>query len=276
MNSKRPGITLVEVIVVLTIVALLVGLLVPGVMRSRASADRQQCLNQLRSHALAVFGYEQARGKLPPGLIRGPYDAHAVPEGVVHGLWSCLLGFLEQPHLAAEYRFDKSFDDVENQPVVRARMKSLICPGVNPANDVVFEADTAGAAIRWGGPCTYGPIQPSAILADLGWSDPEIDFTGALPGNANTHMGAVKDGLSTTILLAEFGERAPAWASPTVLSGVRQVFPGGRPGGAVHIDGLNVVFCDGSGRTIRWDINPRVFAALCTRNGGETVAANEY
>ena len=41
--------------------------------------------------------------------------------------------------------------------------------------------------------------------------------------------------------------------------------------GSSHIGGINAVFGDGSVRTVRYNIDPVVWAATCTRNGGEVV-----
>jgi prepilin-type N-terminal cleavage/methylation domain-containing protein/prepilin-type processing-associated H-X9-DG protein len=41
--------------------------------------------------------------------------------------------------------------------------------------------------------------------------------------------------------------------------------------GSSHAGGCNFVLCDGSVRSIRFSIDPTVFAGVCTRNGGEVV-----
>ena len=57
-TPKRSGLSLLEVIVVLGILAVLVGLLVPAIMEARASARRVQCKDHLRQLALATVQYE--------------------------------------------------------------------------------------------------------------------------------------------------------------------------------------------------------------------------
>ncbi len=61
----RKGFTLVELLVVIVIVAMLAGLLLPAVTRSRESARRAQCLNNQRQLAQAMQQYENARDQLP-------------------------------------------------------------------------------------------------------------------------------------------------------------------------------------------------------------------
>jgi hypothetical protein len=166
-----------------------------------------------------------------------------------------------------------AFSAEENQPVARMRLGVLVCRAAPLPTDEVFEATDDGVPVRVGAGCHYGPVQASTIFIDLGWSDPETNCAGALPPNGTTRLADVKDGASQTILLAEHGGRGAAWVSPVTSAGAREVFFGGVPGGAPHEAGLPVVFCDGTVRALRWDMDPRVFAALCTRAGGEAVSA---
>src|SRR5207237_5905284 len=141
------------VVVVLAIVGVLIALLLPAVQKSRELAARVRCQNNLKNQALAAFAYEQARGRLPPASIVGPYEPLGIPANVYHGVWPSLLGFLDQPQLGADYRWNVSCDHIDNQPIVRTYLGSLLCPG-SPAHPVnVFEADDNGVPVRYGAGC---------------------------------------------------------------------------------------------------------------------------
>ena len=65
MSRRRSGFTLVELLVVISIIAMLASLLMPAVNRAREAARRTQCINNMRNVALAMMQYDTAKQKLP-------------------------------------------------------------------------------------------------------------------------------------------------------------------------------------------------------------------
>jgi prepilin-type processing-associated H-X9-DG protein len=64
-----PGITLVELLTVISIVAVLTGLLLAAVQSARESARRAACCNNLRQIGLALNLYCQTHDAFPPGVV---------------------------------------------------------------------------------------------------------------------------------------------------------------------------------------------------------------
>src|SRR5690606_2112200 len=64
-TSARRGFTLVELLVVMTIITILASLLLPAVLSARNSARRTQSVNNLRQIALAMHNYHESQGFFP-------------------------------------------------------------------------------------------------------------------------------------------------------------------------------------------------------------------
>ena len=74
--SKRTGFTLVELLVVISIIGVLVGLLMPAVQAAREAARRTDCSNRVRQLALATHMHHNSYRYFPAARYESRPDAN--------------------------------------------------------------------------------------------------------------------------------------------------------------------------------------------------------
>ncbi len=66
-RKRQFGFTLVELLVVITIIGILISLLLPAVQSAREAARATQCSNNIRQMAVACLHHTEAQGHFPTG-----------------------------------------------------------------------------------------------------------------------------------------------------------------------------------------------------------------
>jgi prepilin-type N-terminal cleavage/methylation domain-containing protein len=128
MNStikKRRGFTLVEMLVVITIIAILIGLLMPAINAARESARTTQCLNNQHELGTALVHYDLAKNRLP-GVLSFVNPADSASKRINWVM--SIFGELGRMDLWQQYS-----DGTAATSGAGVKVGQLICPSSNMA-----------------------------------------------------------------------------------------------------------------------------------------------
>ncbi len=216
--------TLVELLVVIAIISLLIALMLPAVQAAREAARRGSCLNNLKQLGVALHNYHDSHGEFPPGAVGpvGPDPRYIALKH--HALGSYLLPYVEQHGLAEQYRWDVSFFDPPNQPVVNTQLKVWQCPSAEANRIHDGSLVTVAPPLNVGHPGTAacgdyaGMLSVDAELARRGLIDsvsgPRTEsgnLAGVFTLNGTTRLADILDGTTHTMMMAECAGRPKFW-----------------------------------------------------------------
>ncbi len=197
---RRCGFTLVELLVVITIIGILISLLLPAVQSAREAARRLQCTNNLKQLGLALHNYHQALKSFPagtstsiPGNCKNGSDCRGNP------MYVPLLPYVEQAAIEQRYSYVLDWgyaswgDSAQN-----AGLGVFQCPSMPLWNEVQNRRDyfgcSGGRESSW--TCRFGEVFRDGLFCINQW----------------VRIEDIRDGSSNTIAMGESSHPAK-WGS---------------------------------------------------------------
>jgi len=372
MYSRRGAraFTLVELLVVITIIGILIALLLPAVQAAREAARRMACTNQLKQLGLALHNYGQANKVFPPGTIvcntittpqtTAIWGTEAFPNSAGHHGTSWILRilpFIESDAIAKAWNYTSNVGGTAstaisgtyytNYPTNSTQtgaatgsaiglasldIKGMYCPtrrsGLRKGIDDVITPPGAASNLWTGGGNDYGGCvgRHCGYTTDASHTPADYNTRYIIPGvtvaanqyvvsgetatgaavspqatwgifgqfNSATSFGAVRDGLSNTIMTGELqritsttttnGTSHDAWAVGGDATGFttgayasNQLISNNafQAPGSDHNNGANFGLGDGSVKFIGTTVDVNIFCLMGSMADRVSIAVPE-
>lgn len=226
--------TLVELLVSISINAVLMSLILPAIGSAREAARRTQCLNNVKNLSLALVGATEAQKRFPAAAYWGGPDKNK--PGPHHNWVVEILGHVDRQDLADRWDHQQLSTWPANQKLAEIHLEVLACPSdvtTNGHGDLSYAVNGGigeSTVLNTVQDCIVDPFSHvldlngngqvcvSSTVDDGSPSDRELfkrvglffnenwgfDKTPGYQGTKRFHTTAsVYDGLSNTLLIAE-------------------------------------------------------------------------
>ncbi len=267
--ARRRGFTLVELLVVITIIAVLMGLLLPAVNAAREGGRRTVCQNNLYQLAFAAGRHNNDYGYIP-----GWKNKHPSPSIATFVSWPVpLLPFMERNDIYKVWALGTS---------TTTYVALFACPSSPPDS-------TSQPWLAYAGNSTNNVSKNDGVM---------LDTTDTTNGRLSMDDIASNDGNAYTLLLSEKCGSAITqqafWSTPTstlipwstgtssvpafgastgtkIINGPATTAPtSNHPGGAV------AAFCDGHTVFLKDSLSASTYGLLLSPNGGGVLNEGDY
>lgn len=200
-KSTNSGVTVIELLVVISIISLLIGITIPAIQAAREAARAAQCTHNLHEIGLALHNYESTFNCLPVCITSEGYK----PYNGYFSIHTRLLPFIENRQLYDAINFDVGTIPPEsvrggglgpnekiinemNATVYKYSISTFLCPSDTGAFGV--------AGVNYRGNSGVGPGKTT-------WAETPDSGNGFFTELGCTKLAYVPDGLSHTVAFSE-------------------------------------------------------------------------
>jgi prepilin-type N-terminal cleavage/methylation domain-containing protein len=282
---SRSAFTLVEVLVVITIIGVLVGILIPAVQLARESARSLQCQNNLKQIGLAFQHHEEAMGYFPSGgQDFGSPPTYVGGTPAVGSEQGAGWGFQILPYLDSA---------VVWEGIGRTDTQKAIAAIATPHPVFFCPTRRKPQTFRYSDPDYMGGVELTHALCDYAGSN--LEGTGVLRQKDPVDAGEITDGLSNTLMVGDkrlnltpLGDWQEddneGYTAGFDEDTIRRTADPPQPDyygerydkgyelfGSSHRGIMNFVFADGAVHSLSFSIDPQVFDYLGDRSDGNPI-----
>ncbi len=207
-RGRSSGFTLVELLVVITVIGILIALLLPAVQAAREAARTVQCRNRIKQIGLALHNYHSTHGCFPSGYLTEIEPVGSTwcgDNGTRHGApWTVLiLPFLEESARYDTFDFNETFISTGTVPPTSPPTR---------ANDIAwykplfkYQCPTDPASKGDVNNINYLGVQGGGEFDDAACknSGRVMFFDGILFHNSSCRFADILDGSSNVFLVGE-------------------------------------------------------------------------
>jgi prepilin-type N-terminal cleavage/methylation domain-containing protein/prepilin-type processing-associated H-X9-DG protein len=214
ISNPSSGFTLVELLVVITIIGILIALLLPAVQAAREAARRMQCTNNLKQLDLALQNYHTVCQQFPLGTVNNKKTMYEPPRFTYLVL---LYPYLEAAGAYGSINFRCAREAwIDNAKAAKIVLPGLLCPSDGEGGPLGPLYDTNW---KW----TLNLVSRSNYLGVFGYKLGEIVNTPPARAsvfglNRGARIADIRDGTSNTMIVSEYltgsrnSDRAVFWA----------------------------------------------------------------
>lgn len=259
-RRSRYGFTLIEMLVVISVISILMSLSLSGIQQVREAARRMDCQNRMRQQVLGLHLYHDSHRRFPFG------DEQL--SGTHHSWVTEILPFLEQRGIAEQIDRSALWNAPVNLQAVEQVLPVMRCP----TSILEFNGDTDYAGIA-------GSLLASPTATqNINWNNGVL-IRSTATATSPISIARIVDGTSNTVCISESSDRPPEyngfWADGrnTITHDVGPVnFANFSSIYSHHSGGAYVALSDGAVRFLTEYVDPAILGGLCSRAGGEDVS----